>query len=91
MTDAQKPLLLDVLSHLITAKNAMCAGNIEELNKHDKIARELFKEYFPERPQEEVTELFGCCRNLYSQIAHTSYMGTFTGSREMWGHLLKQE
>lgn len=88
MKKEQEPLFIEILSHFITSQNCLFEGLIKESNEHFKKGADLFKEHFSERPESEIVEVYNCSRTLYSRYTHTSYMGTFTGRREMWGKLL---
>lgn len=86
MTQEQKGRMLEILSHFISASNELKSGEL--WLKHTREGARLFKEHFPERPEEEALQLMTSCRTYYADLTHTSMVRTYTGTREMWGALL---
>jgi hypothetical protein len=84
MTEEQKPIFLEILSHFITSQNCAFESQLEESNEHYLIGSRLFREHFSERPESEIDQVYNCARTMYSRMTHTSVMNTYTGRREMW-------
>lgn len=59
---------------------------LKEFNDNYNKASEIFKEHFPERPDEDIDYILQNARVLYSQWMKIPTMQTYTGRREVWKH-----
>ena len=91
LTDEQKDAMIQISSKLVSASNMMFdhhENRFKDMRELELSAFNMFREHFPDRPEDDIFEIQRCCRSIFAGMTKTPVHATYTGTREMWGHLL---